>query len=86
MATEVNANYVGSSTAAACEVLTAKMILNGKRVDSTSGQVFEVRNPATQDVIACVPKGNAPKVTTIGESRRTPHSIRTRRKPTMSFR
>ena len=51
-----------SSTAAASEVRTAKMILNGKRVGSASGQVFEVRNPATQEVIARVPKGNAEDV------------------------
>ena len=34
-----------------------KMILNGKMIDSVSGQVFEVRNPATQEVLDRVPKG-----------------------------
>ncbi len=53
-----------SSSAAASDVRIAKMILNGKRVDSTSGQTFEVRNPATQEIIARAPKGNAKDVHT----------------------
>ena len=39
-----------------------KMLLNGQKVDSVTGRVFEVRNPATQEVIDCVPQGNAEDV------------------------
>jgi acyl-CoA reductase-like NAD-dependent aldehyde dehydrogenase len=62
MGTVMNDSKVESSTAAASEVRTAKMILSGNRVDSTTGQVFEVHNPATQEVIACVPSGNTEDV------------------------
>jgi acyl-CoA reductase-like NAD-dependent aldehyde dehydrogenase len=39
-----------------------KMILNGHQIDATTGRVFEVRNPATQEVIDCVPSANAEDV------------------------
>ncbi|MFB3777624.1 MAG: aldehyde dehydrogenase family protein [Bryobacteraceae bacterium] len=39
-----------------------KMILNGHLVDSVSRRVLEVRNPATQEVIDCVPSANAEDV------------------------
>src|ERR1035437_7300745 len=39
-----------------------KMLLNGQHVDSKSGRLFEVRDPATQEVIDCVPAGNAEDV------------------------
>jgi len=35
---------------------TGKMLLGGERVDATDGQVFAVRNPATGEVLAEVPK------------------------------
>jgi acyl-CoA reductase-like NAD-dependent aldehyde dehydrogenase len=39
-----------------------KMLLNGQHADSKSGRLFEVKNPATQEVIDCVPAGNAEDV------------------------
>lgn len=39
-----------------------KMILNGQMVDSSGGQVHQVRNPATQEVLDTVPEGNAEDV------------------------
>jgi acyl-CoA reductase-like NAD-dependent aldehyde dehydrogenase len=33
-----------------------RMILNGQKVDASSGEVFEVRNPATREVIDTVPR------------------------------
>lgn len=38
------------------EIRAAKMILDGKRVDSSAGQVIEIRNPATGEVIGTVPQ------------------------------
>ena len=39
-----------------------RMILNGQKVDAHSGQVFEVRNPATGKVIDTVPRAGAEDV------------------------
>ena len=39
-----------------------KMILNGRRVDATTGQMFPVHNPATGEVIDCVPRADAKDV------------------------
>jgi len=36
----------------------AKMLIGGEQVDSVSGQTYEVRNPATGEVVDKVPKGN----------------------------
>ncbi len=36
----------------------AKMLIGGESVDSVSGQTYEVRNPATGEVVDKVPKGN----------------------------
>jgi len=36
----------------------AKMLIGGELVDSASGQTYEVRNPATGEVVDKVPKGN----------------------------
>jgi succinate-semialdehyde dehydrogenase/glutarate-semialdehyde dehydrogenase len=36
----------------------AKMIIGGELVDSVTGQTYEVRNPATGEVVDKVPKGN----------------------------
>jgi succinate-semialdehyde dehydrogenase/glutarate-semialdehyde dehydrogenase len=36
----------------------AKMLIGGEQVDSVSGQTYEVRNPATGEVVDSVPKGN----------------------------
>ncbi len=36
----------------------AKMLIGGEQVDSVSGQTYEVRNPATGEVVDTVPKGN----------------------------
>jgi succinate-semialdehyde dehydrogenase/glutarate-semialdehyde dehydrogenase len=36
----------------------AKMLIGGELVDSVTGQTYEVRNPATGDVVDKVPKGN----------------------------
>ena len=36
----------------------AKMLIGGELVDSVSGQTYEVRNPATGEVVDKVPKGN----------------------------
>ncbi|HOQ44597.1 MAG TPA: aldehyde dehydrogenase family protein [Bryobacteraceae bacterium] len=47
---------------ASAEIINAKLILNGKRVDSVSGRTFAVRNPATQEIIGYVPKANAEDV------------------------
>lgn len=38
-------------------VREARMLINGELVQSTSGEFFETRNPATGEVIAYVPKG-----------------------------
>jgi acyl-CoA reductase-like NAD-dependent aldehyde dehydrogenase len=35
-----------------------KMLIGGEQVDSVSGQTYEVRNPATGEVVDSVPKGN----------------------------
>jgi acyl-CoA reductase-like NAD-dependent aldehyde dehydrogenase len=35
-----------------------KMLIGGEPVDSVSGQTYEVRNPATGEVVDSVPKGN----------------------------
>ncbi|HEX9443071.1 MAG TPA: aldehyde dehydrogenase family protein [Candidatus Binatia bacterium] len=35
-----------------------KMLIGGESVDSASGQTYEVRNPATGEVVDSVPKGN----------------------------
>ena len=43
-------------------IVNAKLILNGEKVDSVTGRVFEVRNPATQEVIGYVPKANGEDV------------------------
>ena len=40
----------------------AKMIIGGELVDSVSGQTYEVRNPATGEVVDKVPKGTAKDV------------------------
>jgi acyl-CoA reductase-like NAD-dependent aldehyde dehydrogenase len=39
-----------------------KMMLNGQRVDATTGQLFPVHNPATGEVIDCVPRADAKDV------------------------
>ena len=39
-----------------------KMILNGQKVDAQSGQIFDVRNPATREVIDTVPKAGSEDV------------------------
>ena len=39
-----------------------KMILNGQKADAQSGQVFEVRNPATREVIDTVPRAGSEDV------------------------
>jgi acyl-CoA reductase-like NAD-dependent aldehyde dehydrogenase len=39
-----------------------KMILNGQRVDATTGQMFPVHNPSTGEVIDCVPRADAKDV------------------------
>ena len=36
-----------------------KMLIGGEAVDSVSGETYEVRNPATGEVVDRVPKGNA---------------------------
>ena len=36
----------------------AKMLIGGESVDSVGGQTYEVRNPATGEVVDSVPKGN----------------------------
>jgi succinate-semialdehyde dehydrogenase/glutarate-semialdehyde dehydrogenase len=36
----------------------AKMLIGGESVDSVSGQTYDVRNPATGEVVDKVPKGN----------------------------
>src|SRR5262245_36331722 len=40
----------------------AKMLIGGEPVDSTSGETYEVRNPATGEVVDTAPKGNAKDV------------------------
>ena len=40
----------------------AKMLIGGELVDSVSGQTYEVRNPATGEVVDKVPKGTAKDV------------------------
>ena len=40
----------------------AQMIIGGEHVDSRSGQVMEIRNPATGEVVDTVPKGTAEDV------------------------
>src|SRR2546423_12315906 len=37
----------------------AKMFIAGESVDSLTGEVYEVRNPANGEVVDTVPKGNA---------------------------
>jgi succinate-semialdehyde dehydrogenase/glutarate-semialdehyde dehydrogenase len=37
----------------------AKMFIGGESVDSVTGQVYEVRNPANGEVVDATPKGNA---------------------------
>ena len=39
-----------------------KLYINGEYVDSTSGQFIEVENPATNEIIGRVPRGNAEDV------------------------
>jgi acyl-CoA reductase-like NAD-dependent aldehyde dehydrogenase len=39
-----------------------KMILNGQRVDATTGQRFPVHNPSTGEVIDCVPRADSKDV------------------------
>jgi len=39
-----------------------KMLIGGEAVDSVSGETYEVRNPATGEVVDRVPKGNAQDV------------------------
>lgn len=39
-----------------------KMLIGGKWVDAESGKTFDVVNPATEEVIAQVPEGDAPDV------------------------
>jgi len=36
----------------------AKMLIGGEAVDSVSGETYEVRNPATGEVVGAAPKGN----------------------------
>jgi len=40
----------------------AKMLIGGELIDSVSGQTYEVRNPATGEVVDKVPKGTAKDV------------------------
>src|SRR2546426_11422188 len=40
----------------------AQMLIGGEPVDSVSGQTYEVRNPATGEVVDKVPKGTAKDV------------------------
>ena len=37
----------------------AKMFIAGESVEALSGEVYEVRNPASGEVVDTVPKGNA---------------------------
>src|SRR5665811_1246419 len=48
------------STASATEskATAIKMFINGEAVDSVTGERQEVRDPATGEVVASVPKGN----------------------------
>ena len=48
-----------------------KMFINGEPVDSSSGETTQVRNPATEDVIAEVPRGTAEDVDRAVEAART---------------
>jgi len=52
----INGVQTERTAGVALENRFAKMILNGKRVDSRTGKTFEVRNPATAEVIATVPQ------------------------------
>jgi len=40
----------------------AKMMINGEHLDSVTGEVTEIRNPANGEVVDTVPKGNAEDV------------------------
>src|SRR3954454_371989 len=40
----------------------AKMMINGEHLDSVTGEVTEIRNPANGEVVDAVPKGNAEDV------------------------
>jgi acyl-CoA reductase-like NAD-dependent aldehyde dehydrogenase len=44
-------------TAARAEVKHYKNYIGGEWVDATSGETFDVINPATEEVVATVPKG-----------------------------
>src|SRR5207253_7258565 len=39
-------------------IIMAKMFIAGESVDSLTGEVYEVRNPANGEVVDTVPKGN----------------------------
>jgi len=58
MSTTPNTGKFGMSaeTVSKTSSITAKMILNGERVDAVSGTVFEVRNPATGEVVGTAPR------------------------------
>ena len=40
----------------------AKMLIGGEPVESVSGDAYEVRNPATGEVVDSVPRGTAADV------------------------
>jgi phenylacetaldehyde dehydrogenase len=46
----------------ALDAVHRKMLINGEWVDSASGQEFESLNPATEEVLASVPRGEAEDV------------------------
>jgi len=50
----------------------AKMLIGGELVDSVSGQTYEVRNPATGEVVDKVPKGPPRMWSRPSASRRAP--------------
>lgn len=51
-----------AETNGATSQIHLKMLLNGQKVDSISGMVFPIHNPASGEVIGTVPKANAEDV------------------------
>jgi len=47
------------------------MVINGQNVPSMSGEVFEVKNPATGDIVATVPRGNEADIDLAVQAART---------------
>ena len=64
----------------------ARILVGGEQVDAASGETYEVRNPATGEVVDVVPKGGVEDVRQAVDAAAPSITVRTAEGNTVSFR